>query len=141
MHHPFTAPKPEHLELLKTDPGTVNANAYDLVLNGNEIGGGSIRIHDPTLQSQMFELLGFSKQEAQAQFGFLMNAFQLRCSPPWRNCFWFRRLVAILGGEETIRDFIAFPKNNSGRDVMIDAPAFINDTQLKELFLKTLPKE
>lgn len=141
MHHPFTAPKPEHLDLLKTDPGNVNANAYDLVLNGNEIGGGSIRIHDQKLQSQMFELLGFSKQEAKAQFGFLMNAFSYGAPPHGGIAFGLDRLVAILGGEETIRDFIAFPKNNSGRDVMIDAPAFINDTQLKELFLKTLPKE
>ena len=141
MHHPFTAPKSEHIELLKTNPGKVNANAYDLVLNGNEIGGGSIRIHDQKLQSQMFELLGFSKQEAKAQFGFLMNAFSYGAPPHGGIAFGLDRLVAILGGEETIRDFIAFPKNNSGRDVMIDAPAFINDTQLKELFLKTLPKE
>ena len=140
MHHPFTAPKSEHIELLKTDPGKVNANAYDLVLNGNEIGGGSIRIHDQKLQSQMFELLGFSKQEAKAQFGFLMDAFNYGAPPHGGIAFGLDRLVAILGGEETIRDFIAFPKNNSGRDVMIDAPAFINDTQLKELFLKILPK-
>ena len=140
MHHPFTAPKPEHLDLLKTDPGNVNANAYDLVLNGNEIGGGSIRIHDQKLQSQMFELLGFSKQEAKEQFGFLMDAFNYGAPPHGGIAFGLDRLVAILGGEETIRDFIAFPKNNSGRDVMIDAPAFINDTQLKELFLKILPK-
>ena len=140
MHHPFTAPKPEHLELLKTNPANVNANAYDLVLNGNEIGGGSIRIHDQKLQSQMFELLGFSKEEAKAQFGFLMDAFNYGAPPHGGIAFGLDRLVAILGGEETIRDFIAFPKNNSGRDVMIDAPASINDTQLKELFLKTLPK-
>ena len=140
MHHPFTAPKSEHIELLKTDPGKVNANAYDLILNGNEIGGGSIRIHDQKLQSQMFELLGFSKQEAKAQFGFLMDAFNYGAPPHGGIAFGLDRLVAILGGEETIRDFIAFPKNNNGRDVMIDAPSFINDTQLKELFLKTLPK-
>ena len=140
MHHPFTAPKSEHIELLKTDPGKVNANAYDLVLNGNEIGGGSIRIHDQKLQSQMFELLGFSKQEAKAQFGFLMDAFNYGAPPHGGIAFGLDRLVAILGGEETIRDFIAFPKNNSGRDVMINAPSFINDTQLKELFLKILPK-
>ena len=140
MHHPFTAPKSEHIELLKTDPGKVNANAYDLILNGNEIGGGSIRIHDQKLQSQMFELLGFSKQEAKEQFGFLMDAFNYGAPPHGGIAFGLDRLVAILGGEETIRDFIAFPKNNSGRDVMIDAPASINDTQLKELFLKTLPK-
>jgi aspartyl-tRNA synthetase len=112
-----------------------------LVLNGNEIGGGSIRIHDQKLQSQMFELLGFSKEEAKAQFGFLMDAFNYGAPPHGGIAFGLDRLVAILGGEETIRDFIAFPKNNSGRDVMIDAPAFINDTQLKELFLKTLPKD
>ena len=137
MHHPFTAPKPEHLDLLKTDPAAVKANAYDLVLNGNEIGGGSIRIHDQELQSQMFDLLGFTKEEAQAQFGFLMNAFQFGAPPHGGIAFGLDRLVAILGGEETIRDFIAFPKNNSGRDVMIDAPAPLDALQLKELNLKT----
>ena len=143
MHHPFTAPKPEHLELLKTDPRAVKANAYDLVLNGNEIGGGSIRIHDQQLQSQMFDLLGFTKEEAQAQFGFLMDAFQYGAPPHGGIAFGLDRLVAILGGEETIRDFIAFPKNNAGRDVMIDAPAPINDEQLNELYLKSNapPKE
>jgi len=143
MHHPFTAPKPEHLELLKTDPGAVKANAYDLVLNGNEIGGGSIRIHDQQLQSQMFDLLGFTKEEAQTQFGFLMDAFQYGAPPHGGIAFGLDRLVAILGGEETIRDFIAFPKNNAGRDVMIDAPAPINDEQLNELYLKSTapPKE
>jgi len=143
MHHPFTAPKPEHLEMLKTDPGAVKANAYDLVLNGNEIGGGSIRIHDQQLQSQMFDLLGFSKEEAQAKFGFLMDAFQYGAPPHGGIAFGLDRLVAILGGEETIRDFIAFPKNNAGRDVMIDAPAPLNDEQLNELYLKSTapPKE
>ncbi len=143
MHHPFTAPKSEHLELLKTDPGAVKANAYDLVLNGNEIGGGSIRVHDQQLQSQMFDLLGFTKEEAQAQFGFLMDAFQYGAPPHGGIAFGLDRLVAILGGEETIRDFIAFPKNNAGRDVMIDAPAPINDEQLNELYLKSTapPKE
>jgi len=143
MHHPFTAPKPEHLEMLKTDPGAVKANAYDLVLNGNEIGGGSIRIHDQQLQSQMFDLLGFSKEEAQAQFGFLMDAFQYGAPPHGGIAFGLDRLVAILGGEETIRDFIAFPKNNAGRDVMIDAPAPLNDEQLNELYQKSTapPKE
>ena len=143
MHHPFTAPKPEHLELLKTDPGAVKANAYDLVLNGNEIGGGSIRIHDQQLQSQLFDLLGFTKEEAQAQFGFLMDAFQYGAPPHGGIAFGLDRLVAILGGEETIRDFIAFPKNNAGRDVMIDAPAPLNDEQLNELYLKSTasPKE
>lgn len=137
MHHPFTSPKPEQLELLKTNPRAVKANAYDLVLNGNEIGGGSIRIHDQTLQSQMFDLLGFSKEEAQAQFGFLMDAFQFGAPPHGGIAFGLDRLVAILGGEETIRDFIAFPKNNSGRDIMIDAPAAIDPTQLEELSLKS----
>ncbi|MDA7710697.1 aspartate--tRNA ligase [Flavobacteriaceae bacterium] len=143
MHHPFTAPKPEHKELLKTDPGAVKANAYDLVLNGNEIGGGSIRIHDQQLQSEMFDLLGFSKEEAQAQFGFLMNAFQYGAPPHGGIAFGLDRLVAILGGEETIRDFIAFPKNNSGRDVMIDAPAPLDAQQLHELALQSTapPKE
>lgn len=138
MHHPFTSPKPDQLELLKTDPGAVKANAYDLVLNGNEIGGGSIRIHDQALQSQMFDLLGFSKAEAQAQFGFLMDAFQFGAPPHGGIAFGLDRLVAILGGEETIRDFIAFPKNNSGRDIMIDAPAKINPSQLEELSLKSI---
>ena len=140
MHHPFTAPKPEHLELLKTDPANVNANAYDLVLNGNEIGGGSIRIHNQQLQSQIFDLLGFSKEEAQAQFGFLIDAFKYGAPPHGGIAFGLDRLVAILGGEETIRDFIAFPKNNSGRDIMIDAPSSINGFQLEELFLKLIPK-
>ena len=141
MHHPFTAPKPEQLNLLKTDPGSVKANAYDLVLNGNEIGGGSIRIHDQLLQSQMFDLLGFSKEEAQAQFGFLMDAFQFGAPPHGGIAFGLDRLVAILGGEETIRDFIAFPKNNSGRDIMIDAPAELDASQLKELALKSIATE
>ena len=141
MHHPFTSPKPEDLEKLTTDPAAVKANAYDLVLNGNEIGGGSIRIHDQKLQAQMFDLLGFTKEEAQAQFGFLMNAFQYGAPPHGGIAFGLDRLVAILGGEETIRDFIAFPKNNSGRDVMIDAPASIDAVQLEELALKTLPKK
>jgi aspartyl-tRNA synthetase len=141
MHHPFTAPKPEQLNLLKTDPGSVKANAYDLVLNGNEIGGGSIRIHDQLLQSQMFDLLGFSKEEAQAQFGFLMDAFQFGAPPHGGIAFGLDRLVAILGGEETIRDFIAFPKNNSGRDIMIDAPAELDASQLKELALQSIANE
>jgi len=141
MHHPFTAPKPEDLEKLATEPSAVKANAYDLVLNGNEIGGGSIRIHDQKLQSQMFDLLGFTKEEAQAQFGFLMDAFQYGAPPHGGIAFGLDRLVAILGGEETIRDFIAFPKNNSGRDVMIDAPASLAQEQLEELNLKTLPKK
>ncbi|MEM9362666.1 MAG: aspartate--tRNA ligase [Bacteroidota bacterium] len=136
MHHPFTSPKPGQLELLDTDPGAVRANAYDLVLNGNEIGGGSIRIHDKEVQATMFKHLGFTPEEAKAQFGFLMDAFQYGAPPHGGIAFGLDRLVAILGGQETIRDFIAFPKNNSGRDVMIDAPATIDQIQLKELHLK-----
>lgn len=136
MHHPFTSPKPGQMELLDTKPGEVKANAYDLVLNGNEIGGGSIRIHDKETQSTMFDHLGFTKEEAKAQFGFLMNAFEYGAPPHGGIAFGLDRLVAILGGQETIRDFIAFPKNNSGRDVMIDAPAPIDDAQLEELSLK-----
>ena len=141
IHHPFTAPKPEHLDLLETEPGKVNANAYDLVLNGNEIGGGSIRIHDAELQQKMFSLLGFSAEEAESQFGFLMKAFQYGAPPHGGIALGLDRLVAILGGSETIRDFIAFPKNNSGRDIMIDAPSPIDESQLNELYLKFLPKK
>ena len=136
MHHPFTSPKPEDMKLIETEPGKVRANAYDMVLNGNEIGGGSIRIHDKDLQSRMFSLLGFSPEQAEDQFGFLMNAFQFGAPPHGGLAFGLDRLVAILGGQETIRDFIAFPKNNSGRDVMIDAPSKIDDAQLKELYIK-----
>ncbi len=135
MHHPFTSPKPGQMELLKTDPGAVKANAYDLVLNGNEIGGGSIRIHDKGIQSKMFDYLGFTEEEAKAQFGFLMDAFQYGAPPHGGIAFGLDRLVAILGGQETIRDFIAFPKNNAGRDVMIDAPSNIDQAQLDELHL------
>lgn len=136
MHHPFTSPKPGQLDLLDTKPGDVKANAYDLVLNGNEIGGGSIRIHDKETQAIMLKHLGFSEEEAKAQFGFLMDAFEYGAPPHGGIAFGLDRLVAILGGQETIRDFIAFPKNNSGRDVMIDAPAPIDDAQLHELNLK-----
>ena len=136
MHHPFTSPKPGQLELLNSKPGDVKANAYDLVLNGNEIGGGSIRIHDKETQAIMLKYLGFSEEEAKAQFGFLMDAFEYGAPPHGGLAFGLDRLVAILGGQETIRDFIAFPKNNSGRDVMIDAPAFVDDQQLKELSLQ-----
>ncbi len=136
MHHPFTSPKPGQLDLLDSDPGAVRANAYDLVLNGNEIGGGSIRIHDKEIQAIMFKHLGFTAEEAKAQFGFLMEAFQYGAPPHGGIAFGLDRLVAILGGQETIRDFIAFPKNNSGRDVMIDAPATIDQDQLDELGLK-----
>ena len=136
MHHPFTSPKPEDMDLLATDPGKVRANAYDMVLNGNEIGGGSIRIHDKATQELMFKYLGFTPEEAKAQFGFLMDAFQFGAPPHGGLAFGLDRLVAILGGQETIRDFIAFPKNNSGRDVMIDAPSTIDDAQLKELHIQ-----
>jgi aspartyl-tRNA synthetase len=136
MHHPFTSPKPEDIEKLKTDPGNVRANAYDLVMNGNEIGGGSVRIFDKELQALMFDHLGFTPEEARSQFGFLMDAFEYGAPPHAGLAFGFDRLVAILGGQETIRDFIAFPKNNSGRDVMIDAPSSIDKEQLKELNLK-----
>ena len=133
MHHPFTSPKPEDIPLLETSPGEVRANAYDLVLNGNEIGGGSIRIYDKDLQSKMFAFLGFSPEEAEAQFGFLMNAFRYGAPPHGGLAFGFDRLVAILDGNEVIRDYIAFPKNNNGRDVMIDAPSQIDEAQLEEL--------
>ncbi|WP_291274508.1 aspartate--tRNA ligase [Flavobacterium sp.] len=140
MHHPFTSPKPEDLHLIHENPGAIRANAYDMVLNGNEIGGGSIRIHDKELQARMFELLGFSKEEAENQFGFLMNAFQYGAPPHGGLAFGLDRLVAILGGQETIRDFIAFPKNNSGRDVMIDAPSEIDSKQLDELNISVITK-
>ena len=136
MHHPFTSPKPEDMHLLETKPKAVRANAYDMVLNGNEIGGGSIRIHDKATQQLMFKYLGFTEEEAKNQFGFLMDAFQFGAPPHGGLAFGLDRLVAILGGQETIRDFIAFPKNNSGRDVMIDAPATIDELQLNELHIK-----
>jgi aspartyl-tRNA synthetase len=133
MHHPFTAPKPEHFHLLESSPGDARANAYDFVLNGVEIGGGSIRIHDRDIQSRMFHLLGFTPEEAQKQFGFLLNAFEYGAPPHGGIAFGFDRLCALFGGAESIRDFIAFPKNNSGRDVMIDAPSTIDQKQLDEL--------
>ena len=137
MHHPFTSPKPEQIDLIDSDPAAVRADAYDLVLNGNEIGGGSIRIHDKKIQQRMFDCLGFTKEEAQKQFGFLMNAFEYGAPPHGGIAFGLDRLVAIMGGNEIIRDFIAFPKNNSGRDVMIDSPSTVSDEQLKEINLKT----
>jgi aspartyl-tRNA synthetase len=133
MHHPFTSPLPQDIELMHSDPGAVRADAYDLVINGVEVGGGSIRIFDRPLQSRMFDLLGFSKEEAQAQFGFLMNAFEYGAPPHGGLAFGFDRLCSLFGGSESIRDYIAFPKNNSGRDVMIDAPSAIDAKQLKEL--------
>ena len=137
MHHPFTSPKPEQIDLIDSDPAAVRADAYDLVLNGNEIGGGSIRIHDKKIQQRMFDCLGFTKEEAEKQFGFLMNAFEYGAPPHGGIAFGLDRLVAIMGGNEIIRDFIAFPKNNSGRDVMIDSPSTVSDEQLKEINLKT----
>jgi aspartyl-tRNA synthetase len=134
MHHPFTSPKPEHFSLIDSDPGAVRANAYDMVINGVEIGGGSIRIHDKGLQARMFDLLGFTPEEAEAQFGFLMNAFQYGAPPHGGLALGFDRLCSLFGGSDSIRDFIAFPKNNSGRDVMIDAPSAIHDEQYTELF-------
>ena len=137
MHHPFTSPKPEQIDLIDSDPTAVRADAYDLVLNGNEIGGGSIRIHDKKIQQRMFDCLGFTKEEAEKQFGFLMNAFEYGAPPHGGIAFGLDRLVAIMGGNEIIRDFIAFPKNNSGRDVMIDSPSTVSDDQLKEINLKS----
>jgi aspartyl-tRNA synthetase len=136
MHHPFTSPKLEDMALLDTDPGKVRANAYDMVINGTEVGGGSIRIHDRPTQQLMFTHLGFSDEEARKQFGFLMEAFEFGAPPHGGIAFGFDRLCSIFGGADSIRDFIAFPKNNSGRDVMIDTPSTIADEQLKELGLK-----
>ncbi|GAA4312382.1 aspartate--tRNA ligase [Nibribacter koreensis] len=133
MHHPFTSPKPEDMDLIDTNPGAVRANAYDMVINGVEVGGGSIRIHDRAVQSRMFNLLGFTPEEAQAQFGFLLDAFEYGAPPHGGIAFGFDRLCSLFGGADSIRDFIAFPKNNSGRDVMIDAPSPIAQAQLDEL--------
>ncbi len=141
MHHPFTSPKPEDIPLLDTDPGAVRANAYDLVINGVEVGGGSIRIHDRPTQQLMFKHLGFSDEEAQKQFGFLMEAFEYGAPPHGGIAFGFDRLCAIFGGSDSIRDYIAFPKNNSGRDVMIDSPSTIADDQLQELSIRVSLKK
>lgn len=141
MHHPFTSPKPEDIPLIETDPGQVRANAYDLVINGVEVGGGSIRIHDKDLQSKMFSLLGFTPEEAQSQFGFLMEAFTYGAPPHGGLAFGFDRMVSIFAGLDSIRDVIAFPKNNSGRDVMIDAPSTISLEQLDELALSIQSQE
>lgn len=135
MHHPFTSPKQDQLDLLETDPGAVYADAYDLTINGNEIGGGSIRIHDRKLQAQMFKVLGFSAEEAEAQFGFLMGAFEYGAPPHGGIAFGFDRMAAIFGGDENIRDYMAFPKNNKGRDMMIDSPSPIADEQLDDVFI------
>ncbi len=141
MHHPFTSPKAEDIPLLDTDPGAVRANAYDLVINGVEIGGGSIRIHRKDLQNKMLRLLGFSDEEAQKQFGFLMGAFEYGAPPHGGIAFGFDRLCAIFGGSESIRDYIAFPKNNAGRDMMLDSPSEISPAQLEELFLEIKKSE
>jgi aspartyl-tRNA synthetase len=135
MHHPFTSPIPEDRQHMKSDPARVKANAYDMAINGMEVGGGSIRIHDKELQKEMFDLLGFSEEEAQEQFGFLMNAFEYGAPPHGGIAFGLDRLAAILAGSDSIRDVIAFPKNNMGRDVMINAPAPLNADQKKELDL------
>jgi aspartyl-tRNA synthetase len=133
MHHPFTSPKPDDMHLLDSDPGKVRANAYDMVINGTEVGGGSIRIHDRATQQLMFSKLGFSDEEAKKQFGFLMDAFEFGAPPHGGIAFGFDRLCSLFGGSDSIRDFIAFPKNNSGRDMMIDTPSTISAEQLKEL--------
>ncbi|MBR4995471.1 MAG: aspartate--tRNA ligase [Alistipes sp.] len=141
MHHPFTSPKPEDVQYLESDPGRVRANAYDFVCNGTEIGGGSIRIHDAQLQALIFKILGFTPEKAQEQFGFLMNAFKFGAPPHGGLAFGFDRLCSLFGGSESIRDFIAFPKNNAGRDVMLDAPSVIDQAQLDELYLSLVKPE
>ena len=135
MHHPFTSPKLEDVPLLDTNPGDVRANAYDMVINGVEVGGGSIRIHDSALQKKMFELLGFTEERAQEQFGFLMNAFKFGAPPHGGLAYGLDRWVSLFAGLDSIRDCIAFPKNNSGRDVMTDAPGYLEQSQLDELNL------
>lgn len=141
MHHPFTAPKPEDIELMSTNPGAVRANAYDMVINGVEVGGGSIRIFNKDLQNKALKLLGFSEEEAQNQFGFLMNAFEFGAPPHGGIAYGFDRLCALFGGQDSIRDFIAFPKNNAGRDMMIDSPSAIKQDQLDELYLSLVKPE
>ena len=141
MHHPFTSPKPEDVEFLESDPGRVRANAYDFVCNGTEIGGGSIRIHDAKLQATIFKCLGFTPERAQEQFGFLMNAFKFGAPPHGGLAFGFDRLCSLFGGSESIRDYIAFPKNNAGRDVMLDAPGYVDQAQLDELYLSLVKPE
>ncbi len=141
MHHPFTSPKPEDVAFLESDPGRVRANAYDFVCNGTEIGGGSIRIHDAKLQATIFKCLGFTPERAQEQFGFLMNAFKFGAPPHGGLAFGFDRLCSLFGGSESIRDYIAFPKNNAGRDVMLDAPGFVDQAQLDELYLNLVKPE
>ncbi|MDR0394811.1 MAG: aspartate--tRNA ligase, partial [Tannerella sp.] len=136
MHHPFTSPKPEDIPLLDTNPGEVRANAYDLVINGVEVGGGSIRIYDSSLQNRMFKLLGFTEEQAQSQFGFLMNAFKYGAPPHGGIAFGLDRLVSLFTGLDSIRDCIAFPKNNAGRDVMLDAPSVLDEAQLNELNIR-----
>jgi aspartyl-tRNA synthetase len=137
MHHPFTSPKPEDIHLLDSNPGDVRANAYDMVINGVEVGGGSIRIHDNELQQKMFRLLGFTAEQAEAQFGFLMNAFKYGAPPHGGIAYGLDRWVSLFAGLDSIRDCIAFPKNNSGRDVMLDAPSVIAQAQLDELQIAT----
>jgi aspartyl-tRNA synthetase len=137
MHHPFTSPKPEDISLLETNLGAVRANAYDMVINGTEVGGGSVRIFQRPLQQRMFEVLGFTEEEAKKQFGFLMDAFEFGAPPHAGIAFGFDRLCSIFGGVDSIRDFIAFPKNNSGRDMMIDSPSTIDAKQMDELKIKT----
>ena len=137
MHHPFTSPNIDDMALLESDPKMVRANAYDMALNGTEIGGGSIRIHDKELQQKVFNLLGFSDEEAHEKFGFLMEAFEYGAPPHGGIAFGLDRICAVIAGSDSIRDFIAFPKNNSGRDVMLDAPSKIDEDQLNELGLQT----
>jgi aspartyl-tRNA synthetase len=141
MHHPFTSPKPEDIPLLDTDPASVRANAYDMVINGVEVGGGSIRIHDAKTQQKIFEILGFTPEQAQQKFGFLMNAFKYGAPPHGGLAYGLDRFVSLFAGLDSIRDCIAFPKNNSGRDVMLDAPGFLDQSQLDELCLQTVPQE